>query len=118
MPAYAIAHLRRVNVGPAIVECLQCIDATLDPYGGRFLIHGGRAEELEGSFRDDLIVIEFPNRENAHAWYAGPEYQEILHLRTDNADGETFIIDGVPDRYRAADILAKLVPSSNVVSSP
>jgi hypothetical protein len=29
MPAYAIAHLRAVQVGPEIVEYLERIDATL-----------------------------------------------------------------------------------------
>jgi uncharacterized protein (DUF1330 family) len=112
MPAYAIAHLRRVTIGPAIVEYLQRIDATLDSYGGRFLIHGGPVDILEGEWIGDLVVIEFPNRENAHAWYAGPEYQAILRLRTDNAEGDTFIIDGVPEGYRGADVLAKLLPAS------
>jgi uncharacterized protein (DUF1330 family) len=112
MPAYAIAHLRHVDVGPAIIEYLQRIDATLDPYGGRFLIHGGRVDALEGSFHGDLIVIEFPDRETAHAWYAGPEYQAILRLRTDHAEGDAFIIDGVPEGYRGAHVLEKLVPAS------
>ena len=35
MPAYAIAHLESVTIGPHIVEYLQGIDATLAPYGGR-----------------------------------------------------------------------------------
>jgi uncharacterized protein (DUF1330 family) len=60
----------------------------------------------------DLVVIEFPNLENAHAWYASPEYQSILRLRTDNSDGNAFIVDGLPRGYRAADKLAKLLPAS------
>jgi uncharacterized protein (DUF1330 family) len=65
MTAYAVAHLRHVDLGPEIVEYVRRIDATLDPYGGRFLIHGGPVDALEGAFAGDLIVIEFPNRENA-----------------------------------------------------
>ena len=34
MSAYGIAHLRSVDFGPAIVEYLRRIDATLEPYGG------------------------------------------------------------------------------------
>ena len=36
MPAYAVAHLRNVNMGPSIEEYLQRIDATLEPFAGRF----------------------------------------------------------------------------------
>jgi uncharacterized protein (DUF1330 family) len=112
MTAYAVAHLRHVDLGPEIVEYVRRIDATLDPYGGRFLIHGGPVDALEGTFAGDLIVIEFPNRENAREWYASPEYQAILRLRTDHAEGEAFIVEGVPDGYRAVDKLAALAPAA------
>jgi uncharacterized protein (DUF1330 family) len=110
MPAYAVAHLRHVTMGPEIVEYLQRIDATLEPFGGHFLIHGGPVDALEGDWSGDLIVIAFKDRETAHAWYASPGYHAILRMRTDHAKGEAFIIDGVPDGYRGADALAKLVP--------
>jgi uncharacterized protein (DUF1330 family) len=50
MSTYAVAHLRKVNLGPEIVEYLQRIDATLGPFGGRFLVHGGQVEVLEGTW--------------------------------------------------------------------
>jgi uncharacterized protein (DUF1330 family) len=51
MPAYAIAHVRAITMGPAVVEYVNRIDATLVPFGGRFVIHGGNAEVLEGTWR-------------------------------------------------------------------
>ena len=106
MPSYAVAHMRSVNIGPAIVEYLQRIDATLEPFGGRFLVHGGKAEVLEGSWSGNLIVIEFPDRARAKAWYESPAYQEILRLRTDNSESDTFFVDGVSEGHRATDVLA------------
>src|SRR3712207_8993609 len=85
MSTYAIGHLHDVNVGPDIVEYLQRIDSTLEPFGGRFIIHGGPATILEGSWSGDLIVIVFPNRASAHAWYESPAYRDILPLRTGNS---------------------------------
>jgi uncharacterized protein (DUF1330 family) len=64
-PAYGVGHLRDVVVGPEIVEYLERIDATLEPFGGRFIIHGAHPEVLEGSWRGDLIVIEFPDLDHA-----------------------------------------------------
>jgi uncharacterized protein (DUF1330 family) len=29
-------------MGPSIVEYLQRIDVTLEPFAGRFMVHGGR----------------------------------------------------------------------------
>jgi uncharacterized protein (DUF1330 family) len=106
MPAYAIAHLRSVQVGPEILEYLQRIDDTLEPFGGRFLIHGATPEVLEDAFPGVLVVIEFPERETAHAWYASNAYQAILPLRTENSDGTAFIVDGVKPGHRATDAVA------------
>jgi len=106
MPAYGVAHLREVDMGPQIVEYLQRIDATLEPFHGRFLIHGGKLDVLEGDWPGHLIVIEFPDEERAHAWYHSPAYQAILRLRTDNARGDVVIARGVPPDHRATDVLA------------
>jgi uncharacterized protein (DUF1330 family) len=105
MTAYAIGHLHDVTMGPPITEYLQRIDATLEAFGGRFVVHGGRPEVLEGDWRGDLIAIAFPDLERARAWYASPAYQEILPLRTDNSKGEIFLIDGVDEQHRAIDII-------------
>jgi uncharacterized protein (DUF1330 family) len=105
MAAYAIGHLHDVAMGPAIVAYLERIDATLEPFGGRFLIHGGAPDVLEGRWSGDLIVIAFPDLARARAWYASPAYRAILPLRTGNSRGEVLLVDGVSDDHRATDIL-------------
>lgn len=106
MKAYAIAHLTEVTMGPAIVEYLERIDETLAPFGGRFVIHGGPVDALEGDWTGDLIAIGFPDREHARAWYASPAYQAIMPLRAKNSVGSVILIDGVPADHKATDILA------------
>jgi uncharacterized protein (DUF1330 family) len=108
MPAYAIAHLRSVDVGPAIVEYLERIDATLEPFAGRFLIHGATPHVLEDEFPGTIVVIEFPDREAAAAWYDSPAYQAILPLRTEHSDGTAIIIDGVQPGHAAAKLAAAM----------
>ncbi|HYF60257.1 MAG TPA: DUF1330 domain-containing protein [Burkholderiaceae bacterium] len=105
MPAYAIAHLRSIDFNEDIAEYLRRIDATLPPFGGRFLVHGRRPIPLEGEFEGDLVIVAFDSLERARAWYASPAYQAILPLRTRNARGETFLVEGVPPDYRAAGLL-------------
>jgi uncharacterized protein (DUF1330 family) len=106
MPAYAIGHLHDVNVGDDIVDYLRRIDATLEPFGGRFIIHGDPVEVLEGSWSGDPIVIEFPDKASARAWYASPAYRRILPLRTKNSKGDVFLIKGVSADHKATDVLA------------
>ena len=107
MSAYGVAHLRKVTMGPAIVEYLQRIDATLEPFGGRFIVHGGDVEVLEGNWPGHLVVIEFPDRDRARAWYESPAYQAILRLRMDNSEGDVIFADGVSEGHRATDVLAE-----------
>ena len=106
MPAYAIGHLRNVVMGPAIVEYLERLEETLEPFGGHFIIHGALPDVKEGNWEGDLIVIAFPDRGKADAWYASPAYQTIKTLRSDNSDGEILLIDGVDADHRASDILS------------
>lgn len=108
MPTLAIAHLRSVDLGPAIIEYLRQIDATLAPFEGRFLVHGQAVTVLEEGWAGDIVVIRFPDRARAEAWYRSPGYQAILPLRTGNSDSTAFLVDTVPGTYRAADFLKAL----------
>ena len=106
MPAYAVAHIRQVTMGPPIVEYLERIDATLAPFDGRFVVHGGQVEVVEGTWPGHLIVIEFPDRARAHAWYHSAAYQQIVALRTDNSRSDVIVAEGVGSDHRATDVLS------------
>lgn len=105
MTAYAVGLLRNVRVNDGIVAYLRGIDATLEPFGGRFIIHGGKKEVLEGAPTDDLIVIGFPTMQAARSWYASPAHQALICLRRQGAEGDVFLIQGVDETHRATDIL-------------
>lgn len=105
MTTYAVGQLRDVQMNDGIVDYLQRIDATLEPFKGHFIIHGGPREVLEGRPIDDLIVIAFPTKAAARAWYASPAYQALIPLRVQGATGDIYLIDGVGRGHRATDIL-------------
>ncbi|MFE9061076.1 DUF1330 domain-containing protein [Streptomyces violaceusniger] len=101
MPAaYALAHLHGRSPHPDIIEYLERIQATLDPFHGRFLIHGGELEVVEGEWPGSVVLIEFPGgTADARAWYASPAYQDILPLRTDHIEGTAVLVEGVGPGY-------------------
>ncbi|MFI5621171.1 DUF1330 domain-containing protein [Streptomyces sp. NPDC051567] len=99
MTAYALAHLRPATMNAEILHYMEEIQATLDPFEGRFLVHGVQAEVLEGPFPGSVVVIAFPDAERARAWYTGDAYQAILPLRTRHIPGEVILVDGVPPGY-------------------
>lgn len=108
MTAYAIALLEELEFGPDIVSYLHRIDATLEPFEGRFLVHGTRPEVVEGPFAGDGVVIGFPSLEQAKAWYASPAYAALIPLRTQHSRSTVFFLKGVAPGYRAASLLDKL----------
>lgn len=55
-------------------QYLERVQSTLDPFGGRFLVHGAPVEVREGNWPGGLVIIEFPSIEQARAWYGSPAY--------------------------------------------
>ncbi|WP_344849976.1 DUF1330 domain-containing protein [Kribbella ginsengisoli] len=101
-----MANLTNVRMGTEIIEYLQRIDATLAPFDGHFIVHGGSPEHVEGEWQGTLIVIEFPDYQHARGWYDSPAYREILPLRTENSDGVTMLLAGVDREHLATDVLS------------
>ena len=108
MTAYALAHLYNPKPHPEVVEYLDRIQDTLDPFEGRFLVHGPQITVAEGEWPGTLVVIEFPDAERAMAWYTSPAYQEILPLRTRNIDGVAILAEGVGPGYDPATKAAEM----------
>jgi uncharacterized protein (DUF1330 family) len=104
MTAYGLAHLRPPAELPEdVFRYLERIQATLDPFGGRFVVHGAPVHVVEGAWPGALVVIEFPSLDAAHEWYDSAAYQEILRLRADHIPGDLVIVEGCgPDHDSAA----------------
>jgi len=75
------------------------VGATLDAFGGRYLVRLGETDLIEGSLGAHVgrVMLEFPDMDTARAWYRSDMYQEIIRLRTDNASGNLYFMEGVPD---------------------
>ena len=70
--------------------------ATLEAYGGRYLVRGGPHEVVEGDWNPErVVVVEFPSAERAREWYASPEYQEIVDMRKRAAPSQCVLVEGV-----------------------
>jgi uncharacterized protein (DUF1330 family) len=95
MAAYIIAEVD-VTDPETYASYRAQTQATIEPYGGRFIVRGGPAELLEG---DDpparLVVIEFPDIAAARRFYDSPEYQKIIGIRQRAARSRLILVEGV-----------------------
>jgi uncharacterized protein (DUF1330 family) len=61
------------------MDYLDRVQATLDPFCGKFIVQGGEPQVLEGAWAGAVIVLSFPDMTKARAWYKSAAYQNILH---------------------------------------
>ena len=97
MKAYVIAA-ETVNDHAMFDSYRKAVPATLVPFGGTFITRGGHKTVLEGEWpHARLVIIEFPSRAAAEAWYASDAYRKIISLRHKSSVGNLIIVDDVID---------------------
>jgi uncharacterized protein (DUF1330 family) len=95
MAAYVITSLS-VNDPVAYEEYRKQVLATIDKYEGKFIVRGGKIEQLEGNWLPGrLVVIEFASTEQAKHWYNSPEYSAIKSIRINASTGDMLVVEGV-----------------------
>ena len=109
MAAYLINHLRQPGVlREEVLDYLDRVQATLDPFGGKFIVQGGQIDVVEGAWPGSAIVLSFPDLAGAREWYRSPMYQNILHLRTDHLVGDVILVEGVAPGHTPAKFAEKI----------
>ena len=94
MPAYVVAEVEILNP-EGYKAYSQQVPATIEQYGGRFLVRGGKAKPLEGEWPEvRRVIIEFPDVEAARRWWNSTEYAKPKELRCANSNGRLILIEG------------------------
>ena len=96
MPAYVIVE---VDVhDPAEYENYKKLTPpSLVPFGGKFVVRGGKAELLEGDQQPArIVVVEFPTLEKAKQWWNSAEYAPGKKLRQRIATTRMLVVEGAP----------------------
>ena len=73
----------------------QQAPATVEKYGGKFIVRGGQPETLEGNWQAKrIVIIEFSSAEQAKNWYNSPEYQAIIGIRQHSTNSNILLVQG------------------------
>ncbi len=95
MAAYIVADIEITDPNE-YQKYAQQTAATLERYGGKFLVRGGNPETLEGDWKTKrLVILEFPGDEQAKSWYDSPEYSAIKEIRHRSAISKMLLVHGV-----------------------
>ena len=95
MAAYLISDVTMRNA-EAFQTYRTRAAASIERYGGRYLVRGGPIETLEGDWAPRaIIVVEFDDLERARAWYRSPEYAAALAVRDEALSRNLILVDGI-----------------------
>ena len=95
MPAYVIVDVK-VTDPDRYEDYRKATPATLEAYGGRFVVRGGEAETLEGEWVPNrIVVLEFESVEMAKKWWSSEEYREPKALRQATSTTNMILVEGV-----------------------
>ncbi len=94
MPAYVIVNVD-VHDPVRYEDYKKMVPPTLEPYGGRFIVRGGRVRPREGTWAPKrFVILEFPDVARANAWYDSPEYAPARALRQATSTADLVIVEG------------------------
>jgi uncharacterized protein (DUF1330 family) len=95
MSAYVIVEIDILD--PAgYEEYKKLAGATVEKYGGEYIVRGGRAEALEGDWEPKrIVVLRFESMQRARDWLQCEEYREPRKMRHRTAKTNMIVVEGV-----------------------
>jgi uncharacterized protein (DUF1330 family) len=95
MSAYFIVDID-IHDAAGLEEYRKQVPATITKYGGRFIVRGGKFEQLEGEWQPKrLVLLEFPSVEQARRWYDSEEYRPLKAMRLKASNSNLILVEGV-----------------------
>ena len=79
--AYVITEVEILDQA-AFNEFSPKVPATMQPFGGKYLVRGGKVISLEGDAPKRVVVSVYDNVEKAQAWRDSAAWKELMPVRS------------------------------------
>jgi len=94
MPAYVIVEIDIVDP-TGYEEYKKLASATVEKYGGKYIVRGGAAETLEGDWDPKrIVVLKFESMQLAKEWLNCEDYREPRKMRHRTAKTKMIVVEG------------------------
>ena len=95
MSAYVIVEIDIVDP-KGYEEYKKRAGATVEKYGGKYIVRGGAVETLEGNWKPNrIVVLKFDSVQRAKEWLNCEEYREPRNMRHRTARTKMVVVEGV-----------------------
>ncbi len=95
MTAYIVFTRLRTRNNSELDLYRGLVPASLAGRSFKSLANYGPYEVLEGPGVEGVVILEFPTRAEAKAWYESPAYQKAVQHRFVGADYSAILVEGV-----------------------
>ena len=94
MKAYLVLDLS-VNDFGGFSKYIAAIPAFIEKHGGKYIVQGVEPTYIEGDWKPErMVILEFPERQNAEAFLSDPEIQDLFKVRHDTTTSKLVLVDG------------------------
>ena len=94
MTAYVISDVEPRD-SDLIDRYRKLAQASIEKYGGRYIVRGGAVEAVEGDWTPrHIVIVEFPSMDRAHEWYRSEAYAEALIVREQALSRRLIFVEG------------------------
>ncbi len=95
MSTYCFFDVREITDQAKVEQYLAGVFATVEQYGGRYLVLGGKSDLVEGDWQPVYpVIVEFADGEHAQRWYSSPEYEPLKALRVAGTRSSAVFLEG------------------------
>jgi len=95
MPAYIFVNID-VRDPERYAEYIRQAPASIERFGGVYVVRGGRTEKLEGETEPRRVVLlRFDTYEQAKAWWASEDYAGAKALRQGVSKADMILMEGM-----------------------
>jgi uncharacterized protein (DUF1330 family) len=95
MSAYCFFDVREITDRAKVDQYLAGVFATVEQYGGHYLVFGGKFDRVEGNWQPVYpVIVEFADIGQAQRWYRSPEYEPLKALRLAGTRSNAVFLEG------------------------
>jgi uncharacterized protein (DUF1330 family) len=92
--AYWVTEVLEVQDQAAFMKAIQAVPATVQQFGGRYLVLGGKLAADVGAVPNRITIIAFDSMEKAHGWLSDPQAKSLRDEVNKHAKTRAYTVEG------------------------
>lgn len=94
-PAYSVAEVEILNRDRFLKEVAPKIAASVEEFGGQFIVRSGQTVSLDGAPPKAIFIIRWESMDQLKAWQASKAWQDFKPLRDEIEKVRAYGVEGL-----------------------